>query len=124
MSSRWSISQAVSVVALPLLALGPITTSFELWLRFLPERLPAIQYLHGTSTLGLSLWFLSFPLNALSLYCQFRAGTLVKLVVISTFSACYVSGSMLVWRHFTWGCWVAVGFLAIALADAAFRRRP
>ena len=102
-----------------LLSIGPVVTGLDLLFHFLPQS-PAIQNLHEASFLGQALWVGSAVIGAAAIFVMLRRPVLAVGACIA-FAAVYIPGANAVWRHFTFGCWLAIAISLGVEKDSQLR---
>jgi hypothetical protein len=93
-------------MAIGLLSLSPFAVALDLWLRFLPD-FPAMQYMRTAAPAVQAGWIALGPIGIIAIILLRRrpvAGATLALM----FCIAYVPLARLLWRHFTWGCWLAI----------------
>ena len=112
-----SIAAAVIV---GLLSLSPFVVALDMIVPFLPER-PVFGYMRSADLPYKVAWIALGPFGLATLLVLLRRpiiGTLLTIV----FSLAYVPLALILWRHFTWGCWLA-GLAVILAAIGAYMAR-
>ena len=114
--SSLSIASRCAISILALLSIGPVVTGLDLLFHFLPQS-PAIQNLHEASFLGQALWVGSAVIGAAAIFVMLRRPVLAVGACIA-FATVYIPGANAVWRHFTFGCWLAIAIVILSALGA------
>ena len=113
-----------------LLAISPFAVALDLWLHFLPD-LPVFGYMRSAGTFAQVAWISLGPLGVAAAVLLNRR-PILGAVLAALFVSGYVPLANILWRHFTWGCWLAlvavlfavVGAFAWARSNNSFKPKP
>ncbi len=104
-----------AIAILALLCIGPVGTSLDLVLDFLPKEFPATRNLHAASVLAIGLWLASSLVGALAIFLLVRHRSVLALLATIVFACLYIPGANMVWLQFTFGCWLALAAVILAV---------
>lgn len=112
----------IALALLGFLAIGPLVTGLDLWLRFLPDY-PAIRNFYAADALGHVLWIGSGFLALATIALIVKRQLVIAAVASAAFAAANAYGAELVWSRTTIGCWLAIGAFVLVAAAAYSARR-
>lgn len=104
-------------VGLGILSLSPFAVALDIWLHFLPDY-PAMQYMRAANPIVQASWVGLGPIGIAAIVLL-QSRPIFGVVLTFLFGAGYVPLARLLWGHFTWGCWLAVATVVLAVVGAA-----
>jgi hypothetical protein len=99
-----------------LLSISPFAVALDLFLHFLPD-LPVIQYMRAAGPLAQSIW-IACGLLGIGTVVMLQRRPMVGFFLSIVFAGIYVPTAMTLWRHVSWGCWLAIATVLMAAAGA------
>ena len=105
---------AASIVGL--LSISPLAIALDSFFPFLPDR-PVFEYMRSASVVYRWSWATLAPLGFITILVL-RSRPIKGAALVLFFTAAYVPLALIIWRHFTWGCWLAGFGLLLAVGGA------